>query len=144
MIDGSRNQAISVIGWGGSVARARGSIISYEPVPPLKKGDTLHNGLRGNHARNLHASISQTQRKAVKKSAQLVTNGEELGRAGKSCRSRLSGFKEINGRHEETRTPDLYRVNFVVSTLEPFSFLAFPHSASAKETQNSLVLVTSW
>jgi hypothetical protein len=28
-----------------------------------------------------------------------------------SRRSRLSGFNEIDGRHEETRTPDLYRVN---------------------------------
>jgi hypothetical protein len=27
------------------------------------------------------------------------------------CRSRVSRFNEINGRHEETRTPDLYRVN---------------------------------
>src|ERR1039458_1879720 len=31
-----------------------------------------------------------------------------------SCRSRLSGFNEINGRHEETRTPDLYRVKVAV------------------------------
>ncbi len=27
-----------------------------------------------------------------------------------SCRSRPSGLEEVNGRHEETRTPDLYRV----------------------------------
>jgi hypothetical protein len=27
----------------------------------------------------------------------------------RTCRSRLSGFNERNGRHEETRTPDLYR-----------------------------------
>jgi hypothetical protein len=33
---------------------------------------------------------------------------------------------ERNGRHEETRTPDLYRVNFEVDNLKPFSSLAFP------------------
>jgi hypothetical protein len=33
-----------------------------------------------------------------------------------SCRSRLSGFNEINGRHEETRTPDLYRVKVRFTT----------------------------
>jgi hypothetical protein len=27
----------------------------------------------------------------------------------KTCRSVLSRFNELNGRHEETRTPDLYR-----------------------------------
>ena len=43
-----------------------------------------------------------------------------------SRRSRLSGFNEIDGRHEETRTPDLYRVNFEVLNLKPFSSLAFP------------------
>src|SRR5271166_1785297 len=31
-----------------------------------------------------------------------------------------------NGRHEETRTPDLYRVNFEVNHLKPFPHLAFP------------------
>jgi len=41
-------------------------------------------------------------------------------------RSRLRGFNEINGRHEETRTPDLYRVNFEVIPLKPFSSLALP------------------
>ena len=29
-----------------------------------------------------------------------------------------------------TRTPDLYRVNFEVTTLEPFPHLAFPHLLS--------------
>jgi hypothetical protein len=38
----------------------------------------------------------------------------------------VSYVLEINGRHEETRTPDLYRVNFEVTTLKPFSSLAFP------------------
>jgi hypothetical protein len=33
---------------------------------------------------------------------------------------------EKYGRHEETRTPDLYRVNFKVSHLKSFSSLAFP------------------
>jgi hypothetical protein len=40
-----------------------------------------------------------------------------------------------DGRHVGTRTPDLYRVNFVVQTLKPFSFLAFPFSASAKRNK---------
>ena len=31
------------------------------------------------------------------------------------------------GRHVGTRTPDLYRVNFEVTTLKPFYHLAFPH-----------------
>jgi len=37
-----------------------------------------------------------------------------------------------NGRHEETRTPDLYRVNFEVRTLKPFPHLAFPHFKESK------------
>jgi hypothetical protein len=40
-----------------------------------------------------------------------------------------------NGRHEETRTPDLYRVNFEVTTLKPFPYLAFPHSVNPKIPQ---------
>src|ERR1700680_701312 len=39
---------------------------------------------------------------------------------------------EKNGRHEETRTPDLYRVNFEVNNLKPFPYLAFPHMIDAK------------
>jgi len=39
---------------------------------------------------------------------------------------------ERNGRHEETRTPDLYRVNFEVNDLKPFPHLAFPHSKEPK------------
>jgi len=36
-------------------------------------------------------------------------------------------LKEMVGtRHEETRTPDLYRVNFEVLHLKPFACLAFP------------------
>ena len=31
------------------------------------------------------------------------------------------------GRYEETRTPDLYRVNFEVIPLQPFPHLAFLH-----------------
>ena len=31
-----------------------------------------------------------------------------------------------NGRHEETRTPDLYRVKFDLNNLKPFACLAFP------------------
>jgi hypothetical protein len=39
---------------------------------------------------------------------------------------------KINGRHEETRTPDLYRVNFEVNNLKPFPYLAFPQLVSPK------------
>jgi hypothetical protein len=39
---------------------------------------------------------------------------------------------EGNGRHEETRTPDLYRVNFEVNNLKPFACLAFPFSLLRK------------
>jgi hypothetical protein len=39
---------------------------------------------------------------------------------------------EIGGRHEETRTPDLYRVNFEVNNLKPFACLAFPLSLACK------------
>jgi hypothetical protein len=37
-----------------------------------------------------------------------------------------------NGRHEETRTPDLYRANFEVNNLKPFPYLAFPHFTDPK------------
>jgi len=40
--------------------------------------------------------------------------------------------KEENGRHVGTRTPDLYRVNFEVQHLKPFSSLAFPISPAPK------------
>jgi hypothetical protein len=33
-----------------------------------------------------------------------------LLKIGKICRSLRSRINKINGRHEETRTPDLYRV----------------------------------
>jgi hypothetical protein len=36
------------------------------------------------------------------------------------------------GRHEETRTPDLNRVNFEVSNPKPFPYLAFPHPTDPK------------
>jgi hypothetical protein len=44
---------------------------------------------------------------------------------------------KINGRHEETRTPDLYRVNFEVSTLNPFPYLAFPQLVGPKNTSKT-------
>jgi hypothetical protein len=43
-----------------------------------------------------------------------------------------SRFNEIDGRHEETRTPDLYRVKFEVNNLKPFACLAFPLSLPRK------------
>jgi hypothetical protein len=36
------------------------------------------------------------------------------------------------GGHKETRTPDLYHVNFEVNDLKPFPHLAFPHSKGPK------------
>jgi hypothetical protein len=36
------------------------------------------------------------------------------------------------GLHVGTRTPDLYRVNFEVSNLKPFPYLAFPHFTDPK------------
>ena len=36
----------------------------------------------------------------------------------RTCRSQVSGLNEINGRHEETRTPDLYRVKVALYTTE--------------------------
>jgi hypothetical protein len=56
----------------------------------------------------------------------------------KSCRWRLSGFNELNGRHEETRTPDLYRVNFEVRNPQPFPYLAFPQLLDPKRAPNLL------
>src|ERR1700693_5998284 len=50
----------------------------------------------------------------------------------RDCRSPRSRFNKINGRHEETRTPDLYRVNFEVDNLKPFACLAFPHNTYLK------------
>jgi hypothetical protein len=37
-----------------------------------------------------------------------------------------------NGRHEETRTPDLYRVNFEVINLKPLAPLLFRFSEGSK------------
>src|SRR5712692_1584132 len=48
------------------------------------------------------------------------------------CRSRSSRFSRLDGRHVGTRTPDLYRVNFEVTNLKPFPYLAFPHSIDPK------------
>ena len=49
----------------------------------------------------------------------LADNSETVRVAKRAC-------VERNGRHEETRTPDLYRVNFEVNNLKPFPYLAFP------------------
>jgi hypothetical protein len=43
-----------------------------------------------------------------------------------------TGKRPENGRHEETRTPDLYRVNFEVTNLKPFPYLAFPQMIGSK------------
>src|SRR5713226_5353808 len=55
---------------------------------------------------------------------------------------------EKNGRHEETRTPDLYRVNFEVNNLKPFACLAFPQTTYFKTPRKQHIfgdeLVTSF
>jgi hypothetical protein len=50
------------------------------------------------------------QRAAVENLVRLATNGDELGNAQADGRKPFSRFNKMNGRHEETRTPDLYRV----------------------------------
>ena len=52
-----------------------------------------------------------------------------------------AGFRKCRGqrwsedRHEETRTPDLYRVNSEVNNLKSFACLAFPHNTYLKTGQ---------
>ena len=58
-----------------------------------------------------------------------------LLKIGKICRSLRRRINKINGRHEETRTPDLYRVNSEVNNLKPFACLAFPHNTYLKTPQ---------
>jgi len=55
----------------------------------------------------LFPRISGRRSKLWREWLPMVTNGN---RARKDCRKRLSRFNKINRRHEETRTPDLYRV----------------------------------
>ena len=66
----------------------------------------------------------------------------------KICRSLRSRINKINGRHEETRTPDLYGVNSEVNNLKPFACLAFPRSTYLKTPQKQPIfgdeLVTSF
>jgi hypothetical protein len=40
----------------------------------------------------------------------LAITNSELAKSGRRCFSQRSGLEKRNGRHEETRTPDLYRV----------------------------------
>jgi hypothetical protein len=40
--------------------------------------------------------------------------------------------RNTTDRHEETRTPDLYRVNYEVTDLNPFACFAFPQIISKK------------
>ena len=67
---------------------------------------------------------------------------------GRTAAGLLSRFNKINGRHEETRTPDLYRVNFEVINLKPFPYLAFPHLIGPKIPQKRTSfdgeLMASW
>jgi len=55
---------------------------------------------------------------------------------------------EKNGRHKETRTPDLYRVKKEVNNLKPFAYLAFPnflcHENLSKQPSFGDELVTSF
>src|SRR5207253_2194770 len=60
------------------------------------------------------------------------------GRFGSRVAETRPKLEKRNGRHVGTRTPDFYRVNSLVQTLKPFGFLAFPHSASAKQTETRI------
>ena len=51
--------------------------------------------------------VAQAHRQAAENVSGMVTSWLNSGR---SCRWLLSGFNEINGRHDWTRTSDLYRV----------------------------------
>ncbi len=44
-----------------------------------------------------------------------VTDGDELAQREEDLPCLLNKFIELNGRHEETRTPDLYRVEYAVN-----------------------------
>src|ERR1700686_2138219 len=58
------------------------------------------------------------------------------------------GAVKRNGRHEETRTPDLYRVNSEVNNLKSFACLAFPQTTYLKTPAKQSIfgdeLVTSF
>jgi hypothetical protein len=56
----------------------------------------------------------------------------------------FSYMVERYGRHDWTRTGDLYRVNFEVTPLKPLAPLLFRFSKHPKCALNSLVLVTNW
>ncbi len=89
-------------------------------------------------------TIPAARRKAVENLSVLVTNMvTSWSNWETSCRWRLSGFNELNGRHEETRTPDLYRVNFEVTYPKPSPYLAFPQLLDSKKIHNCLVLMAS-
>ena len=64
-------------------------------------------------------------------------------RQPRACERALEMIRK-NGRHEETRTPDLYRVKKEVTNLKPFACFAFPKFLASKTPPNRLVLVTSW
>src|SRR5271167_562743 len=62
-----------------------------------------------------------------------VSRGSKPGGSNPPCavheyfgRSFQIPWMKRNGRHEETRTPDLYRVKFDFNNLKPFACLAFP------------------
>ncbi len=52
----------------------------------------------------------------------MLTSWKEISNRWSCLPSR---FTEIDGRHEGTRTPDLYRVKFDLKNLKPFACLAF-------------------
>ncbi len=65
-----------------------------------------------------------------------------------NLRHSLISSSKRNGRHDETRTPDLYGVNFEVTPLKSFSSLAFPIYHTCRNARKELgfgdELVTSF
>ena len=53
--------------------------------------------------------------------------------AGAEVRQARINTGENDGRHEETRTPDLYRVNLEVVPVQPSFHLAFPRLIHPQE-----------
>jgi len=70
---------------------------------------------------------------------------DDRGRPGRRIASigrskPAGGFRQQrNGRHEETRTPDLYRVKNEVINLKPFACFAFPNFTRLQNPRKLLV-----
>jgi integrase len=83
------------------------------------------------------------QRAAVEKLSGMVTNGDEF-RASPETGVTQTGCGKLGGGRYRIRTYDFHRVNFEVTSLQPFACLAFSLLVSGKIPINHLVLVTNW